>query len=99
MAAEAIGTIRCGICGSPKARVSLSKRGLAVITCHACNTQAFARSERSDELVRANLVPCARPANDGALAGGVVPGDTSSGSPTLPASPPPAPAADPWRIW
>lgn len=47
-----LGTGRCVVCGSVKARYTLSGKGLAVITCNACNFQGFARSERSDELLR-----------------------------------------------
>lgn len=55
--AELIGTGRCPIgCGSSKARYTLSAKSLAVGTCNACNCQVFARSDRSDELLRANIV-------------------------------------------
>lgn len=55
--AELIGTGRCPIgCGSHKARYTLSAKNLAVGTCNACNCQVFARSDRSDELLRANII-------------------------------------------
>lgn len=59
MAGESVrlGTGRCPVCASSKARYTLSAKGLSVITCNACNFQGFARSERSDELLRANIIP------------------------------------------
>jgi hypothetical protein len=56
MAAETIGRCKCPLCGSVKAKLSLAKSGLPVLTCNGCNTQSFARSERSDDLMRALLV-------------------------------------------
>lgn len=50
--AELIGNCSCPLCGNNKARVKLSKAQLAVLTCNSCNCQLFARSDRSDELVR-----------------------------------------------
>lgn len=50
--ANRIGPGRCPVCASPKARYTLSKNGLCVVTCNACNFQGFARSERSDSLLR-----------------------------------------------
>lgn len=61
--AELIGVGRCPIgCGSTKARYTLSAKSLTVGTCNACNTQVFARSDRSDELLRANIRPASDPA-------------------------------------
>lgn len=61
--AELIGTGRCPVgCGSAKARYTLSAKKLAVGTCNACNCQVFARSDRSDELLRANIVATGAPA-------------------------------------
>lgn len=64
MAGESVrlGTGRCPVCASSKARYTLSAKGLSVITCNACNFQGFARSERSDELLRANIIPEVPPA-------------------------------------
>lgn len=57
-----IGHGRCPIgCGSTKARYSHSTKDLVVVTCNACNFQGFARSDRSDELLRANIAPEADP--------------------------------------
>jgi hypothetical protein len=36
-------------------RVALSKKDLACMTCDSCNCQLFARSGRSDELLRARI--------------------------------------------
>lgn len=52
-----LGTGRCPVCGSVKARFTLSAKQLAVITCNACNFQGFARSEHSDEKLRALISP------------------------------------------
>ncbi len=53
--AEFIGYMRCPLCSSEKARVSLSKSQLCCITCHACQFQGFARSDHSDMHVRRQL--------------------------------------------
>jgi len=47
-----IGRGRCPCCGNIKARFSVSKKQLAVVTCNACNFQGFARSDASDEALR-----------------------------------------------
>lgn len=52
-----IGLGSCPICASPKAHFTLSKKQLVCVTCNACNVQIFARSERSDELIRAKIAP------------------------------------------
>jgi hypothetical protein len=51
---RAIGLARCPLprCGSRKASLRLSTRGLAYLLCNACNCQIFARSERSDDGLR-----------------------------------------------
>lgn len=56
MAAELIGRCRCPVCKSDRARLSLAKSRLSVITCNGCNFQGFARSDKADELLRARLV-------------------------------------------
>lgn len=82
MAAEKIGDGKCPLCAGAM-RVSLSKNGLAVMTCNSCNSQLFARSGRSDELLRACIT---RPAN--------APEPAPAPSPsTVPAAPAVAPAA------
>lgn len=58
MAAEKLGLGRCPVCGGVHARVSLSKNGLAVMTCTApeCGVQIFARGEGADEKLRDLIV-------------------------------------------
>lgn len=85
MAAEKIGRCTCPLCRSDKARLTLSKKQLPVLTCDGCNIQLFTRSDRSDALVRALLIAEPEPAQDPAPA---------PAEPPKPA-PAPAPAADP----
>ena len=54
MAAELIGVARCPLCGG-RARLSLAKTNLPVMTMNCCNAQLFARSDRSDLLMRGLL--------------------------------------------
>lgn len=54
-----IGLGSCPVCASPKAHYTLSKKGLVCVTCNGCNFQGFARSERSDEILRAKIKPAA----------------------------------------
>lgn len=58
MAAHQLGRGRCPLCGSEDAKVSLSKNGLAVMTCMArkCGMQLFTRGDGADESVRALIV-------------------------------------------
>lgn len=72
-----IGRCRCPVCGSPKASVRVSAKQLAYIVCDACNVQAFARSDRSDELIRSRLEVAA----------------TAAAAPAAAPTPAPAPAA------
>jgi len=44
-------------CSSKEAAFTLSKSGLAVCTCNACNSQHFARSARSDQDFRDCIIP------------------------------------------
>src|SRR4051812_33956609 len=64
MAAVLIGLCACPLCGSKRAKLTLAKSGLPVLTCNACNSQSFARSDRSDMLMRERLVPAEKPAAD-----------------------------------
>lgn len=66
MAAESarIGLGSCPVCASPKAHYTLSKKGLVCVTCNSCNFQGFARSERSDEILRGHIKPGAAPGAD-----------------------------------
>ena len=56
-----IGMGTCPVCASPKSHYTLSKKGLVCVTCNACNFQGFARSERSDEILRAKIKPATPP--------------------------------------
>lgn len=84
-----LGTGRCPVCGSIKARFTLSAKQLAVITCNACNFQGFARSEHSDEKLRALISPeptaAPAPAAD----------PPAPGAPAPAPSPAPAPQPEP----
>jgi len=61
MAAELIGRCKCPICGSDKARLTLAKSLLSVLTCNGCNFQGFARSDRADEKLRGLLIAEPKP--------------------------------------
>jgi hypothetical protein len=62
VAAEKIGRCRCPVCKSDRASLTLAKSRLSVLTCNGCNFQGFARSDKSDELLRARLIPEGSPA-------------------------------------
>lgn len=66
--ANVVGPARCPVCNSAKARLTVSKQNLVVLTCNTCNCQVFARSDRSDELLRARLVTAGEPAASPAAA-------------------------------
>ena len=87
MAGNLIGMARCPFCGS-RARLTLAKTELPVLTCSACIVQAFARSERSDLAVRALLI-----ANEPAPAPAPVPtaAPAPAAAPAAAPEPPPAP--------
>lgn len=57
-----IGRARCPICSTDRARLRVSSKSLAYITCDTCNAQVFARSDRSDEKLRALHIKEAQPA-------------------------------------
>ena len=57
MANKAIGLLRCPVCRSDKARVSVSKAGYTVATCHHCHMQLFTRSVVSDGALRGLMRP------------------------------------------
>lgn len=57
MANEVIGNVRCPWCSSDKARVSVTKSGLCAVTCSACHSQTFARSDYSDTKIRQAMTP------------------------------------------
>ncbi|WP_455342453.1 hypothetical protein [Variovorax durovernensis] len=87
MAAEKIGDGKCPLCAGAM-RVSLSKNQLAVMTCNSCNCQLFARSGRSDELLRACITRAANAPEP-------APAPTPSPTPVAPAVAPSAPAPAP----
>lgn len=63
MAAVLIGRARCPLCSSDRARLTLAKSELPVLTCNGCNLQVFARSTNSDARMRALVIePAASPA-------------------------------------
>lgn len=57
MANDVIGHVKCWCCGSGRASVSVSKRGLVCVTCRACHMQTFARSAYSDAMIRQSMTP------------------------------------------
>lgn len=78
-----IGSGRCPVCHSDKARFTVTKKQLACVTCNGCNFQGFARSDRSDELLRKHIKAEAAP-------------EPSPPTPAPPApTPEPAPAPSP----
>lgn len=52
-----IGHGACPVCGSVKARFTVSKKSLACMTCNGCNIQIFARSDNSDQRLRGFIKP------------------------------------------
>jgi hypothetical protein len=59
MSNKTIGEMTCPLCRSQKAKVSVSKAGLTVATCHRCHMQLFTRSDISDGALRAQIRPVA----------------------------------------
>lgn len=106
--APRLGFGRCPIgCGCRKAVYALSVKGLAFGYCNLCNTQVFARSARSDEVLRANIISDAAPGPgpsstvvDDDTAGPIA-GSDDAGQPAQPpaATPPPPPAPKPKSSW
>jgi hypothetical protein len=98
MAAEIIGRATCWNpkCRSKRARVSLSKSGLPVMTCNACHLQIFCRSEVSDEAMRDGLLPPddadAAPTRAAPELPADVPATTHTARPPVPTPAAPAPA-------
>ena len=48
-----IGRCTCPVCKSTRARLRVSAKQLAYVTCDSCNAQVFSRSDRSDDALRA----------------------------------------------
>jgi len=97
MAAELLGVGACPVpgCGSKKARVTLSKSGLACLTCLGCQAQIFARSERSDAGLRSCIIPADAPPAAPEVKGGVLEGEPAP-SPKVPAKQKAERKADAW---
>lgn len=99
MAAEKIGPATCPLCGGT-ASVSLSKKLLPVLTCNGCNIQMFARSDRSDDLVRKLLkpkaeAPAAAPSAPAAApVAEAKPAAPAPAAKPVPEAPPPAPVTE-----
>lgn len=55
--AQQIGRGRCPVCAFGRARFAVSAKQLACMTCDGCNLQIFARSDRSDDMLRKLIVP------------------------------------------
>lgn len=51
-----IGRCSCPVCESTRASLRVSTKRLAYVVCDACNSQTFARSDRSDDKLRARLI-------------------------------------------
>ena len=95
MAGALIGPARCPFCRG-RARLTLAKTGLPVLTCNACNVQAFARSDQSDRAFRDLLI-------DEAAAPAPVTSSAPAPAPAAPAptptpAPPPAPRRMGWGL-
>ena len=83
-----IGQGVCPVCHNAKARFTVSKKQLACMTCNACNSQIFARSDQSDEKLRACI-----------KAGPVDAAPAPAAKPQEPPTPAPAPAKKPAMAW
>lgn len=95
MASEVIGRCTCPVCRSDRARLTLARSMLSVLTCNSCNLQVFSRSDRSDSLLRGLLIT--EPAAAAPAPAEPAPPPKASPDP----APAPAPAADaaPRRGW
>lgn len=82
-----VGKCRCPLCRNEKAAVRVNVKQLAYIMCNACNTQIQARSERSDELIRALVLaaPAKEPAPAPEPKPAPVPVRTETAQPAAPA--------------
>lgn len=99
MAAETIGRGKCPVCGGSKARFTVTKSQLACVTCNGCNFQGFARSDRSDELLRALIAtekPEPEPAPEPVR---TAPAPEPAPEPVRTPSPPPATSSRPAMGW
>ena len=97
-----IGRCRCPVCDSDRARLRVNTKQLAYVVCDACNLQVFARSDRSDEKLRARHIaepatpdPAPAPTPAALPAPAAAPAPAHAAAPT----PQPAPAAKPAMKW
>lgn len=89
-----IGRCRCPVCSSTRARLRVSTKQLAYVTCDTCNAQVFARSDRSDAALRAlHIAEPAEPATVDAQPAPPAPAVQHQPAPA--AKPAPAPVAKP----
>lgn len=89
--AQQIGRGSCPVCEHDKARFAVSVKNLVCMTCDSCNTQVFARSDRSDELLRKRIkTRTADPAPEATPAPETVPENPP---------PPPPPAKAGWGFF
>lgn len=77
MAAAFLGYCACPLC-SGQARVTLSKNDFPVLWCAHCGIQLFARSDRSDELIRDRIKPQAEPAAEPAAQPAAAPAESAN---------------------
>lgn len=103
MGDNVIGRCRCPVCGSTRASLRVSAKQLAYVVCNGCNVQVFARSDASDEKLRALKVadePAAEPAPPvpAAPAPAPKPPTPPAPPPGQAAAPPPQPPAPPKRL-
>lgn len=62
-ARDVLGQCSCPVCSSDRASARLSAKGLAYVVCDACNSQVFARSGKSDQLLRDRIKAQSKPAD------------------------------------
>lgn len=87
-----IGRCVCPVCRSDRAHLRVSSKGLAYVVCNTCQVQAFARSDRSDELLRAMHRP-------DAAAPAAAPAASPAPAPAAEPTPTPTPDAPKARAW
>lgn len=88
MATDRIGHVKCWLCGSDKAGVSVSKAGLCVVTCNACHAQTFARGAYADTMIRQGMRPIAAAVKE------MVEAPTPAPAPEKPTATPSAPVVE-----
>lgn len=86
----------CPVCSNTKARFTVSKKSLACMTCNACNSQIFARSDSSDEKLRSFIRPAAAPAAAPVVEPPAPKAEPAPAATTPTEKPKPKPAAPGW---